>query len=148
MGAELAWRCSASEWARWSEIQLAENRRLEVEPGGTSFRVRAPDGEVELRVRLTPEGPVLLFSAAQIEIERTKSLKVEVDSFEVCARERISLSSQGDFEQTVARDLTSHCEGRQEVHAGELAITAHKGELVLDATDDLRVNGERVLINC
>ncbi|HTU63198.1 MAG TPA: hypothetical protein VMF89_32280 [Polyangiales bacterium] len=52
------------------------------------------------------------------------------------------------MEQTVARNLTSHCEGRQEVHAAELCATAHKGDLVLDSTADLRVNGERVLINC
>ncbi|HTU63199.1 MAG TPA: hypothetical protein VMF89_32285 [Polyangiales bacterium] len=62
---------------------------MEVETGGVSFRVSAPDGQVELSVRLTPEGPVLAFSGVQIEIEKTKSLRVSVDSFEVCARERI-----------------------------------------------------------
>ena len=50
--------------------------------------------------------------------------------------------------QTVAGNLVQHCEGRQELHAGELSTTSHGGPTSIDSTYDLKINGERVLINC
>jgi hypothetical protein len=129
-------------------VELASERSLEIAEGGSGFTLRAPNGGVELQVRITPDGPVLCFSAAALEIERTRSLKVSVDRLELRAREKLELHSQGEFSQTVAGDCSLHCEGRQDVHAGELAVTSHKGPMTLESTHDLLINGERVLINC
>jgi hypothetical protein len=140
--------CPSRPVARQSGLQLGSQRSLEIDEGANGFVVRAPDGNIELQVRITPDGPVLCFAAAAIEIARTHSLKVDVDRFELCAREQIHLQSYGSLSQTVAGDCTTHCEGRQDVHAGELSVTSHRGPMTLDSTCDLAINGERVLINC
>lgn len=131
-----------------SPLRLAASRSLELSEGNSSFVVRAPDGNVELKVRITDEGPVLCFSAAAIEIENTTSLKIDVDELELRAKKQLHIQSYGDFSQTVAGNSVSHCEGRQEMHAGSLAVTSHRGAMCLDSTEDLSIQGERVLINC
>jgi hypothetical protein len=42
-------------------VPVAANRTLDVASSGASFRLRAPDGTVELSVRVTEAGPVLAF---------------------------------------------------------------------------------------
>jgi hypothetical protein len=129
-------------------LELSSRHSLEIAEGGTSFSVRALDGRIELHVRITPDGPVLCFNAAAIEIAKTRTLKLDVDQLELCARERIHLQSHGNLTQTIAGNFVSHCEGRQELHASELAATSHRGPMSLESSEDVAINGERVLINC
>jgi len=129
-------------------IQLANSRVISIDESGGGFTVSAPGGEVELKVRITADGPILCFGAAAIEIQKAGILKLQADRLQLHAREQIEIQSHGDLSQAVAGNCTSHCEGRQNVHAGQVSVTSHRGPMTLDSTDDLAINGERVLINC
>lgn len=129
-------------------LGLCYERRLEVDPSGTSFRLVAPGGEVELVVRVTSEGPVLTFRAASLEIGKTRELRVEVDELLLRARRAASIECLGGLRQRVAGESEIWCEGSLRVEAGQVSITSHTGPMALDSTQDLALNGERVLINC
>jgi hypothetical protein len=132
--------------ARVNGMDLAEQRTLEIDGNGLSFRLRAPDGNVELSVRITADGPVLTFTAAAIEITKAQSFKVDVDRLELRSREmRIEA---GCVETVVAGDSVTHCAGRHEVQADAVTLVSHGDTMVLDSTRDLAITGERVLINC
>ena len=129
------------------ELPMAEQRALELDPGGGSFRLRAPNGSIELSVRITPAGPVLTFASAAIEVVETRELKIEVERFAVRARD-VQLECAGDLKQTIAGDSVTHCAGRHELQAGAVSIISHDDAMALDSTHDLVINGDRVLINC
>jgi hypothetical protein len=128
-------------------VALAGERRLEIEGDGSSFRVWSPSGAAELTVRLTPDGPVLTLSGATIEVVAAKAFKVDVERLELRAKQ-IRLESTGDVEQIVAGNSVTHCAGRHELQADAVTLVNHGDKMVLDATHDLEVRGERVLINC
>ncbi len=129
------------------EIPLAANRALEIEPGDSVLRLRAPDGQIELSVRITAEGPVLTFAAAAIEVAQIKTFTIDVERFALKARD-IKLESSGNLQQIVAGDSENHCAGRYELQAGAVSVVSHDDTMVLDSTHDLAIIGERVLINC
>lgn len=128
-------------------IALAAARTLEVGSSGTALRLRGPDGAIELSVRITAEGPVLHFSSASIEVAETKSFKLDVEQLELRSKD-MRVEVTGDVQQTVAGNSVTHCAGRHELQADAVTLVSHGDTMVLDATHDLAINGERVLINC
>jgi len=109
----------------------AELRRLD---GGAVLRVSRPSGgaPLELEIHLTDAGPVVRARASAIEIESDGDLVARCDRFRVEARKAIDLISSGAL----------RAEGR------EIALRATHGSAVVDASDDVQLLGEQVLLNC
>ena len=85
-----------------TELPLDSGRQLLVRPrvhegagGAESLEVRSPDGDVELRVLLTDDGPVLRFDGSCIELSATDLLKLECARFELDASESVAVRSGG-----------------------------------------------------
>jgi hypothetical protein len=109
----------------------AELRKLD---GGAVLRVSRPSGgaALELEIHLTDAGPVVRARASAIEIESDGDLVARCDRFRVEARQSIDLVSSG----------TLRAEAR------EVAVRATHGSAVVEASDDVQLLGEQVLLNC
>ena len=109
----------------------AELRKLD---RGAALRVSGPSGGalLELEICLTPAGPVVRARAPTIEIESEGDLVARCDRFRVEARQAIDLVSSGAL----------RAEGR------EVSMRATHGSALLEASDDVQLLGEQVLLNC
>ena len=58
------------------------------------LEVRSPDGQIELAIRLTAEGPVLSLSANRLELRAADAVRVECSRFEVEASDGVYIRSQ------------------------------------------------------
>jgi phage baseplate assembly protein gpV len=78
-------------------LDLQGGRTLVLEPRGTDdlIEVRAPSGSVELRLRLTDDGPVLELESVRLSLRAAQSVDVEATEFNVSADE-ISLGGKAD----------------------------------------------------
>lgn len=80
------------------ELLLRSGRRLtlvEPEAEDALLTVSAPDGQVELSVRLTDEGPVLTFQSAALNLQSPGRVAVDCEELELSARRRLTLRSGG-----------------------------------------------------
>ena len=91
---------------------------------GDRLEVLGGDGRVELRVTLTPEGPLLSFESASLELRAAKQVRVDCESFEVRARDTALLQ------------------------AGTTHIEATRGRVEVRANDEVSLVGEQVRLNC
>ena len=110
-----------------SRLDLPSGRSIEcqdAEAGGELVTIRGRNGQVELEVRLTEAGPVLRFDAAQLELRSTGAIRAICDRFEVEAAGAVSM---------VARVVD---------------IRATRGDVRVQANDDVKLNGERIKLNC
>jgi hypothetical protein len=117
----------ADEGAGW-EATFDSGRSIAVdssEDGTDRVTVRGTSGAVELEVTLTDRGPVLHFRAAEIQLESSGTLGLECQDLEVRAHGDAQLAAQGD-----------------------LRLGAARGDVRIVANDDVRLNGERVKLNC
>lgn len=105
-------------------IALDRGRRLEVAPGesGEVVEIRSPGGELELRIVLTPEGPVLQLEAIRVALS-ADDVAIDCKRLAVNASEQANLASGGD-----------------------LAIEA-EGELRTTSTGDTRIAGKLIYLN-
>jgi phage baseplate assembly protein gpV len=78
-------------------LELQGGRTLVVEPAGDEdlVEVRAASGTVEIRLRLTDDGPVLELESVRLSLRAAKSVDVEATEFNVSADE-ISLGGKAD----------------------------------------------------
>lgn len=116
-------------------------RVVEVTPRGDEDRmtVRSPSGQIELTVRLTAEGPSLLFQGVDIQLSGTKDVSINCDTFQVDAKKAIRIESRGD--------LSERIEGRAVIEAKSVEVRATLGSVSLDANDDVALTGERIFLN-
>ena len=81
-----------------SNIALQSGRTLRVvhTEGAERIEISSARGDIELRVTMTPDGPVLSLSGAKLEINSTDAVVVNCREFSVNASEGIALESRGN----------------------------------------------------
>ena len=130
------------------ELDLASGRRVTVEEDGQDqLTVRGPEGDVELRVRFTATGPVLTFAAAALDLKTPGRLDLECGSLRVRSRHGVEIEAGGDLVQNVEGQHVLRAEGGSTVEAHAVEIRSRKGDVRVQANDDVRIEGERVLLN-
>jgi hypothetical protein len=78
-------------------IDLQHGRTLVLEPTGDDdlVEVRGDSGTVEIRLRLTADGPVLELESVKLSLRAARSVDVEAPEFNVAADE-ITLTGSAD----------------------------------------------------
>jgi hypothetical protein len=66
--------------------------------GREEIEIRSPAGQMELRIALTPQGPVLQLRGARLEIDSTDAVAVNCRQFEINASEGVKINSAGDID--------------------------------------------------
>jgi hypothetical protein len=75
-------------------------------------------------------------------------VRVDCDRFEVKSRGGIRHEARGDLEEIVHGEKVSNVKGRTTSLARETHIESARGDIALVANDDVKLLGERVLLNC
>ena len=110
------------------------------EGGLESLTVRSAEGWTELHVDLTPTGPVLRFTGAEVELR--------CDHFELDAREGIVERCGGDVQRSTEGNVKETVRGDHSTEARIVDVRARRGDVRIKANDDVRLQGERVKLNC
>ncbi len=105
-------------------------------------------GEVELKIRMTAEGPVLCFESASLDIRASGKVSIESQHISLKASHGISMETSGDMVHNVGGDHISKIDGDVSSEARIQNITARLGNVNVKANDDVRLNGERIMMNC
>lgn len=130
-----------------ADFALAHGRILDLDRRRSILRVSSSGGEVELQIRITPEGPVLVFDQARVSIQNSGNIDLECEDLDIRARGRLMLESGGDSSHRVAGNYTVDVRDDAEIKAQAVDVHAQLGELSLRANDDVALNGLRVLLN-
>lgn len=139
-----------TERRRSVRIELGSGRSVDVEEGGSEDSVTiacpVPGGTVELRVRLTDEGPVLEVDAASLQL-RSPEIALEGERVRIAATEDIELDAGGSIAQRATGDHVVEAVGRSSHHARSVRVESELGNIDLEANDDVVVRGERIKLN-
>lgn len=129
-------------------LTLATGHTAHVSPEEPDrLNIRGPAGEVELSIRFTPEGPVLRFASAAIDLQARGEIRVDCDRFSVRAREQIDLTTPGDLRQIAGGDCVVHGDKGVTAEGGSVTVFAQSGKVEMDAKDDVDIHGRRILLN-
>jgi uncharacterized protein (DUF2345 family) len=127
---------------------FASGRTVAIEDGAPErLMVTDPHGRFEVAIRFTAAGPVLEVAAIELDLRAAAALTLRCDRLHVNARDGITLESQGDLVQRVAGDVRQEFAGALETSARSGSIAALDGPIDVNAAEDARIVGRRVLLN-
>lgn len=131
------------------DVVLPSGRTIEVqtEADADVLRFRAPGGECVLTIHLTDAGPVVRIGAAALEVRAATRLSLECDEFQLRAAKNAAIEVGGDLVERVGGSAHRVTQGEATFEARHARMQAHPGGIDLRANDDVRVTGERVLLN-
>ena len=127
-------------------LALSDGHQLAISEDGSLLTLTNLKG-LTLQLRLTAEGPVLEFDAPQVTLRNKGDLCLDAQN--------IHLKTQGDLVQEVGGNLLQKTSGHHRIAARDdirveaqgLSIEAMQGELELKASDDVALEGLRILHN-
>lgn len=130
---------------------LSSGRIIEADVEGEGrdrLTIRGASGEVELQICMTERGPLLRFRAADVELETARDVKINCENFEVHAEKDIVQTSGGHLRQRIGGQADVKVRGRMTLAARESRLQAKRGNVQIEANDDVEVLGERIKLNC
>ena len=80
------------------EVYLREGRTLTVESSGRDelVEIRSSSGQVELRIKLTEEGPVLQMESVRLQLKASEAVEIASKRIEIKATETLQLASDNE----------------------------------------------------
>lgn len=107
------------------EVYLRDGRTLVLrdEGGEQLVEIRAGSGMVELKIRLTDQGPVLQMEAVRMQLKATEAVQIESPTVEIKGSEQLSLAG------------------------GEVKVEADKDVRVEGKEGEVRVIGTKIYLN-
>jgi hypothetical protein len=133
-------------------IELARNQTLVItrartqpappseQPGDDCLRLLNSQGATTLTIRLTAAGPVVEISGGSMALKVDGDLAIAARRLLLHGSEAVSISSDADTRIVAGQNLVT--QGRRQ------EITATHGDARVYANDDVKIDGERIRMNC
>jgi uncharacterized protein (DUF2345 family) len=97
---------------------------------------------------MTERGPVLRFRAADLEIASPGDVRVDCDHLHLRAARGIVEETGGDLVHVAKGDAVIQAGGDLRAEARAARVEARRGDVVVEANDDVKLLGERIKLNC
>jgi hypothetical protein len=94
------------------EVYLRDGRKLVLSEQGTEqlVEIRNESGMLEVRIRLTEEGPVLQMESARLSLKAAEAVEIESKRVEIKGTEKLEIAG-GEVSVTSEQDTTVTAEG-------------------------------------
>ena len=126
-------------------IELAGRQRLTIHrannAGGEDIlELTGADGTLSLLLRVGPEGTRIELGAASLAMRVAGEMSIDAEEISLNGRKGISLTTGGAM--TLKAGAVLKAEGES------MTLSATLGDVMVYANDDVKVDGERIRMNC
>lgn len=121
-------------------LSLENGYEVLVAPKSNQLFISDPTGGISLQITMTDQGPLLQMNSAVLNISAEQKLSLSADEIDIHAKKQLDLRSDGEMKETITGDKSSTAEAFDH--------TARLGDFYVKANDDIKLNGERVKLNC
>lgn len=129
--------CPAPEMIAFANGQQLLTDRT---PGAETVRLLDRRGRVQITIALTETGSEISLAGDIVRIDAKEKLEINSPVIDLKADRNLHLQSGGDFQLTTVGD------SRQTARVHH--IVADLGNVNIKANDDVKLDGERVKLNC
>lgn len=109
-------------------------------PAEDLLQIVGPQGRPTIVIRVGDHGTSVELAGGPVVLNVDGDLRIEADRLQLHARDRLSLSSAQNAEIAVGESLTTT--------AKRQSVTSTRGDVSILANDDVRLDGERIRMNC
>jgi len=115
-------------------LALAASHTLHMErtEGGDTLRIQTANGMIAVTLQITERGVHIELAAAELAVRTEGEVRVDAGRIRLHGRDGVDITSDGPLALT----------------ADEQRLRATRGDIALEANDDVTLDGERVRLNC
>jgi len=116
--------------------------------GSDVVQVRNAEGLTLFTIEITEQGTNLNIGAKNINLIAEDKLYLSGNEITIDSNKKTVLMSRGDYENKIEGNHNTETKGDSINVAKTHLIKASLGDVKLKANDDIKLNGERVKLNC
>ena len=116
--------------------------------GSDVVQVRNSEGLSLFTIEITEQGTNLNIEAKNINLIAEDKLNLTGNEITIDSNNKTVLTSQGDYENKIEGNCKTETKGKSLNVAKTHTVKASLGDVKLQANDDIKLNGERVKLNC
>ncbi len=116
--------------------------------GSDVVQVRNAQGLTLFTIEITEQGTNLNIEAKNINLVAEDKLNLSANEVTIDSRKKTVLINRGDYENKIEGNCNIETMGDSLNIAKTHLIKASLGDVKLQANDDIKLNGERVKLNC
>jgi hypothetical protein len=128
-------------------LRLMNGDLLVVGAEGEFLEVRNKSNQMYLSLSIGENGTELKLSCPTIHLS-TENMIIDAKNIDFRATDQLNLDSGGDLNLTCGGNMNNRIAGAFKQRAEEIQIVSDLGDLELKANDNIKLNGEQVLLNC
>ncbi len=129
-------------------IEFKTGNMLIIDKENGDLTLLAKNQTVQLVISVREEGIILNLNAYQLNINSANELNLSGRKVNIDAKEQINIKTGGNLVQQIDKDSLSEVGGTNKMIAKIQKLTATLGNVDIKANDDVRIDGERVKLNC
>lgn len=129
-------------------LSLFGGFKLLVSKNARHLEVKSDDNQSCIQINILQEGLEITCNSSSLKLSATDTVKIAARNIELDASEKLSLHSGGNLITQVKKDTLIEVGGMHKSIAEEQTIVARLGDVAIKANDDIRIDGERVKLNC
>lgn len=129
-------------------VEFRTGNTLVIDKERNELRLLNRDQKVQLIISVNNDELMLTINAQQLNINAANEINLSAKKINIEAAEQVNIKSGGNLVQQIEKDSLTEVGGNNKMIAAVQKITASLGNIELKANDDVRLNGERVKLNC
>jgi hypothetical protein len=132
---------AAGKARRTTGLALAGERRLELRrtPGQDVVEILEPGGRRAITLTVSAQDIVISVEGASVVLRTTAGLRIEAEQLDLHGRSGVHITSDGDASIAAA--------GKLSVSGRSQELVAQRGSVSVTASDDVKLDAERILLN-
>lgn len=111
-------------------------------------QVRNAQGITLFTIEVSEQGTNLIVSAENIQVNAKKNLSFTAENVSIKSRNETTMECGGNLVHKIMGNATTNIDGDNVQEAKAHLIKANLGDVKIKANDDVKLNGERVKLNC
>lgn len=130
------------------EIAFSTGDRVFIDTAKEQLELVDKNGMLQLTISIKEKGLVIQVNASSIQLNAAEELNLSGKKINITAAEQLNIKTKGNLVQQVDKDALMEVGGTNKMLAMVQKITATLGDVTIKANDDVKLNGERVKMNC
>ena len=130
------------------EIAFSTGDRIFIDTTKEKLELFDKNGMLQMTIDVKEKGLMIQVNAASINLNATEELNLSGKKINITAAEQVNIKTKGNLVQQVDKDALMEVGGTNKMLAMVQKITATLGDVSIKANDDVKLNGERVKMNC
>lgn len=133
--------CCAANSGRTIEVLSSRGNKAD------QLKLYAPDGRLELSVRLTDVGPILEIKSVTLKIDAMKDVDIRCDNFSVASKNKCNIKSEGSIIQQTKGDFCISSNSHTSIKSQSVFLKGKQGNVDISSSDVVEVKGRLIGLN-